>query len=198
MTTSPPLALIDAWILASLDRLFASLGAAGTRTLQEGAATITPLGASYVLAPIVALAAGWLAWHGRRRHAAWLLVTCTAAWGTMHAMKLAIARPRPDVAGHLVEAVGASFPSGHAMMSTVVALALWRVLAPDGGGPRRRPLAVAAAAVALLAVVAIGASRVLLGVHWPTDVLAGWALGAAWTALAGTRLRRPPPPAGPR
>nr|WP_276510037.1 phosphatase PAP2 family protein [Niveibacterium umoris] len=95
-------------------------------------------------------------------------------------LKSAFARPRPDLVPHATTVFTASFPSGHAMLSAVVYLTLGALLARiTYGWWQKRYLMVLA--VSLTAM--IGASRVYLGVHWPSDVLAGWALGAAW-ALA--------------
>lgn len=183
---------LDTFLLDRLGALLAWIGPAGEQALRTGAVAVTPLGSSAVLGAIVAVAAALLSLARRRADGVWLVVTCLAGWAAMHAMKLAFARPRPDSAGHLVEAAGASFPSGHAMMATVVALSLWRLASPRRAG--LVPGSLAAAAVTL--VVAIGLSRVLTGVHWPTDVLAGWALGAGWATLAWRRRPgRPPLPA---
>lgn len=185
---------MDAPVLAALHGLLDALDPPGVDALRAFAAAITPLGGTPVLAAIVALAAGGLAWRGRRAEAAWLVATCVLGWALMHGLKLVVGRPRPDVAGHLVAVVGASFPSGHAMMSTVVTASL-ALLAERGTRPRTRAGTWAGGAVltvAVLMLAAIGASRVLLGVHWPTDVLAGWGLGAAWTAAAWTLYARGP------
>ena len=89
-------------------------------------------------------------------------------------------RPRPDFVAHVVEATSASFPSGHAMMSAVVYLTLGGMLA---AAQSRRRLKAFALGFAIVLTLMVGFTRMYLGVHYPTDVLAGWALGAAW-ALA--------------
>jgi undecaprenyl-diphosphatase len=90
-----------------------------------------------------------------------------------------ISRPRPPVADWAGAASGASFPSGHTTAATLFALsAAWTIAARvPAGGPRRAVWAGAAVYAA-----AVGWSRVWLGVHWPTDVAAGWLFGTAWTA----------------
>ena len=92
-------------------------------------------------------------------------------------------RPRPDLVPHAVEVYTMSFPSGHATLSAVTYLTLGALLARVQ--PRRRVKAYLLGVAVLLAVL-IGASRVYLGVHWPTDVLAGWCVGAAWAMLCWT------------
>ena len=113
------------------------------------------------------------------------------------ALKSAFARARPPAAEALVHAGGYAFPSGHSMASATFALALTVVAWPTRW---RVPAALLAAAFALL----MGASRIYLGVHWLTDVLAGWAMAVA--VVTGTELgleiredaRRPAPPDGGR
>ena len=109
-------------------------------------------------------------------------------------------RDRPPMILHLVPAVNASFPSGHATLSATVYLTLGALIAHFA--PRRRVRVYALTTAVLLAVI-VGCSRVYLGVHWPTDVLAGWCVGAAWALvcwsaalmwerLAGKRLTLAP------
>jgi undecaprenyl-diphosphatase len=110
----------------------------------------------------------------------------------MEALKAVVARPRPALWPWLVPQAGFSFPSGHAL----AAASFYPVLAWEAGCVRplrRRWFAVLAA----LGVLWLGLGRLYLGVHWPSDVLAGWALGAAQSglALAGLRAKRELPPA---
>jgi undecaprenyl-diphosphatase len=92
-------------------------------------------------------------------------------------------RPRPDLVPHAVQVYTASFPSGHAMLSAVAYLTLGALLARVQA--QRRVKAYLLGVSVLLAVL-IGVSRVYLGVHWPTDVLAGWCVGAAWAMFCWT------------
>src|SRR5207302_4145258 len=89
-------------------------------------------------------------------------------------------RPRPAVVPHLSYVYSSSFPSGHSMLSAVIYLTLGSLLARLA---ERRRLKIYCVAVAMLLTFLVGVSRVYLGVHYPTDVLAGWAAGLAWAVL---------------
>lgn len=138
---------------------------------------ITALGGLAVLTLIVAVVTVYLVLVGKR--AAALFVVAAVAGGTLlsHGMKLFFDRPRPDLIPNAPLELTASFPSGHAMISAVTYLTLG-VLLTRLDAPRR--VHAYFLAVALVMTVLIGISRIYLGVHWPTDVLAGWCLGAAW------------------
>ena len=142
-------------------------------TLTEIMINVSRAGSTPSLIVIALLATAWLAWHGRRADA--LLVAAGSAVGLALAplLKLVVTRPRPPVADHLVVVNSWSFPSGHTLGSTAV-LGLLTVLAVRERPGRRTLLA----AFGAFLVLVIGVSRVYLGVHWPTDVLAGWVLGA--------------------
>ena len=105
-------------------------------------------------------------------------------------LKLGFARPRPELVSHLVDVTSFSFPSGHATMATITYLTLGVLLARV---QERRRMKLYLLAVAILVALIVGISRVYLGVHWPTDVLAGWCVGAAWALacwLVATWLQR--------
>jgi membrane-associated phospholipid phosphatase len=149
---------------------------------------LTWLGSSAVLVPVAVAAGGWL----RRRGGSWrpmliLALTLAGAFGFSQLVKHLVGRARPD--DRLVHAIGYAFPSGHATFAAAGWLALAILLA--GVWPRRRTALVA---VALVVISIVGASRVYLQVHWTTDVLGGWALGALWLTVvlvcAGGPIRR--------
>ncbi|MGN5373604.1 phosphatase PAP2 family protein [Sphingomonas hankookensis] len=147
---------------------------------------VTALGSTTVLTIVVAFAALLLASAGRWRTGALVAIACAGgSWANM-LFKQAVARTRPDLVPHLMAETSNSFPSGHAANSAIVYLTLATLAWPLLRHPAARGFAVAAAA---LLVVAIGVSRVYLGVHWPSDVLAGWLFGALW-ALGWWRIER--------
>ncbi len=152
----------------------------GPRWLADAARDFTALGSTAVLIFVVAAGAGYLALRGRRAEA--LLLVGAVGGGTMlsSVLKLGFDRPRPGFGSPLVEVYTASFPSGHAMLSAVTYLTLGAMLI-RGEGPGWTKTYILALAV--LTTFLVGASRIYLGVHWPTDVLAGWSVGAAWTLL---------------
>jgi undecaprenyl-diphosphatase len=141
---------------------------------------LTSLGGTTVLTLMTAAVVGFLLVDGKR--AAAILVFVSVGGGALLStiLKLVVARPRPDIVPHLVEVSSASFPSGHAMLSAVVYLTLGALLSRVEGPPR---LKIYILSVAIALTLSIGVSRVYLGVHWPTDVLAGWCAGAAWAIL---------------
>ena len=120
----------------------------------------------------------WILRHGGRKLALFLAVTCIGGGLVDTLVKLAVGRPRPTLDQPIVEAFNHSFPSGHAMQAVVCYGALALVVLPMVS-PRARRWIIAAT-IALAA--AIGASRLALGVHYISDVLGGYVLGAAWLA----------------
>jgi undecaprenyl-diphosphatase len=170
----------DEWLLLSLRTPDNPAVPIGPKRLQELMRDLTALGSTGVLTIMVLSVAGFLAMT-RKGHAA-ILVLVSVVGGTLisQTMKFAFARPRPDLVPHGAEVYTASFPSGHSMMSAVVYLTLGALLArtqPD------RSVKVYIMTIAVTLAVMVGISRVYLGVHWPTDVLAGWSLGGLWALL---------------
>lgn len=141
---------------------------------------ITSLGGAAVLILMTAAVIGFLLIDGKQAAATFVLASVAGGSLLSTILKLIIARPRPTVVPHLVEVSSASFPSGHAMLSAVVYLTLGALLSRVEGPPRVK---IYVLSVAILLTFLVGVSRVYLGVHWPTDVLAGWCAGAAWATL---------------
>jgi undecaprenyl-diphosphatase len=152
----------------------------GPPWVEEMARDLTSLGSITVLTLVSFSVAGFLI-LSRRRGAAVLVLT--AVFGGMvlsTLLKAGFERPRPDLVPHAVEVFTKSFPSGHAMLSAVTYLTLGALLARVQ--PHRRVKAYLLI-LAVFLTLTIGISRVYLGVHWPTDVLAGWCVGATWAML---------------
>src|SRR5690606_36751376 len=105
----------------------------------------------------------------------------------IHLLKHAVARPRPEVVSHLVEVSTLSFPSGHAMGAALTYGTLAVLAARFAPG---RASKICLGVLAVLITLLVGMSRVYLGVHWPSDVLAGWCAGAAWAAACWLALRK--------
>ncbi|ATQ41797.1 phosphatase PAP2 family protein [Caulobacter mirabilis] len=149
----------------------------GPSWLLTAATDVTALGSVTVLAMVVLFVAGLFAAVRRWREAAVMVLAAGGGVALSQGLKALFGRDRPDEALRLVEAVNASFPSGHAMLSAVVYLTLGALVARF---VRRRRVKAVVMAGAVGVALLVGASRVYLGVHWPSDVLAGWCLGAAW------------------
>jgi len=131
-------------------------------------------GAAPVTTTVTLFAAAFLVWRGRVAHAAMLLAVVLSGRLLVDYLKIWIGRPRPDLEMHAVTVQSLSFPSGHAANSMVAFVAAALFCAPQ----RHRR---AALTIAIAASVLVGLSRPLLGVHWPSDVLAGWVIGLLWS-----------------
>jgi undecaprenyl-diphosphatase len=151
----------------------------GPRWLREVGRDMTALGGVAVMFLVTAAVAGYLLMV-RKYHAMWLVLIATAGGLLVSSiLKAAFDRPRPDV-DHYAYVVTSSFPSGHSMMSAVVYLTLGSLLTrvvPERGVKAYLIM------VALVLTLLVGVSRVYMGVHYPTDVLAGWTAGLVWAML---------------
>jgi undecaprenyl-diphosphatase len=158
----------------------------GPHWLEEAARDVTALGGYAVLTVLVASVVGFLL-IGRHYSAA-LLILASTLGGLLisHLLKGFYSRPRPDLVPHLVQVSTESFPSGHAMLSAVVYLTLGALLARLVEAWWLRVYFVV---VAVLLSLLIGLTRIYLGVHYPTDVVAGWAAGLGWAVLCWTVAR---------
>jgi undecaprenyl-diphosphatase len=172
----------------------------GPAWLTTAATDVTSLGSISVLAIIVILVSGLVFSLRRVREGTVLLLASVGGIVLTGLLKDLFQRDRPPLILHLAPAVNASFPSGHATLSATVYLTLGALIAHFA---QRRRVRVYALTAAVVLAVTVGCSRVYLGVHWPTDVLAGWCVGAAWALacwsiavlwerLAGKRLTTAP------
>ena len=169
----------------------------GPPWLETAARDVTSLGSIVVLTLIVLIVAGLFYSLRRRREALTLLITSGGGLGLTNLLKDLFGRSRPDPIYRAVEATTSSFPSGHAMLSAVVFLTLAAICM---GYVSRHLVRIYIMSVAVTLTLVIGISRIYLGVHWLTDVLAGWSIGAAWATTSWLvvwvwerRWRQPPP-----
>jgi undecaprenyl-diphosphatase len=138
---------------------------------------ITSLGSFTVVIVTALVMIGYLVIDGKRAAALFVLISILGGIALSELLKHLFARPRPDLVAHLVDVQTTSFPSGHAMLSAVTFLTLGALLTRVQGSRR---LKIYMISIAILLTLLVGGSRVYLGVHWPTDVLAGWCAGASW------------------
>jgi undecaprenyl-diphosphatase len=137
---------------------------------------ISLLGKPPTLGLLITAGAAYVFWRGRRRLAIFLVVAVVGGGLVDTAVKLAVNRPRPQLDHPLAHAIGKSFPSGHSMSSIITYGVLLLVFLPV----LPRVWRMVATVLAVLLVLAIGVSRLMLGVHFVSDVIGGWILGLAW------------------
>lgn len=155
--------------------------------MEEAVRDVTSLGGTVVLVFITLATIVYLLLAGNRQAALFVLAAIGGGQILSSALKLGVDRPRPDLVSHLVDVHTLSFPSGHAMLSAVTYLTLGALLThilPD------RVTKLYVLSLAVLLTFGVGVSRIYLGVHWPSDVLAGWCAGAAWAMLCWLAARR--------
>ncbi|WP_298235430.1 phosphatase PAP2 family protein [uncultured Azohydromonas sp.] len=149
----------------------------GPRWFEEFMRDLTGLGGHGVLGLLLLAVASFLLLAGLRRTAVSVLAACLSGAVLSDLLKDFFSRPRPDLVPHAAYVLTPSFPSGHALLSALVYLTLAALVTRQ---LKRRRLKLHVMTVAVLLTMLVGISRVYLGVHWPSDVLAGWAIGAAW------------------
>ena len=157
--------------------------------VDHAAADLTAIGSVSVLAALSLAVGGFLALNRRRLEAGIIVLAFAGGLTLSEALKGVFGRERPPEIYRASEILNASFPSGHALLSAVVFLTLGTMLAQTIKGRAGR---IYVMSIAIAVVILVGVTRVYLGVHWATDVLAGWAAGAAWATacwLAERRLR---------
>ena len=149
----------------------------GPRWVEESMRDVTALGGFTFLTIATVVAVLLFSFHGKRRQA-WILAGAVlAAQLSSEVLKTFYDRPRPNLVPHHSYVYTQSFPSGHSALSAAVFLTLATLIASVEKRPKSKILIYV---LAVIATIGVGFSRVYLGVHWPSDVLAGWSLGATW------------------
>jgi len=170
----------DPWLLRIMRRTNDASTPIGPAWLHAMARDVTALGGYFCLILFTLMTAGYL-WLDRKHHLSqFLLGSAVSGYIVSTILKLFFQRPRPDIVPHLDYVVSSSFPSGHSMNSAIIYLTLGTIIATSVA---RKRLKAYAMSVALFMTILIGISRVYLGVHYPTDVLAGWMAGLVWAIL---------------
>ena len=155
----------------------------GPHWLEEMVRDISALGGIAVLTLVSLCAVLYLVTLKKYGRAAYLAATIVTGTLMSNFLKAGFDRPRPDFIPHDITVFTASFPSGHSMMAALVYLTLGALLAEVQKDTRVKAYLMG---VAVLIAVMVGVSRLYLGVHWPSDVLAGWIAGAFWALLFWT------------
>lgn len=169
-----------AWDLSVLNALRESgqpHNPVGPRWLEIAMTDLTALGGVAVLVAIGLIVVGFLLMQRRPLAVMTLVTALGGGLALSQAMKLIFGRERPPLAYRAAEAVNASFPSGHAMLSAVAYLTIGTILARSMQRTREKLYVMG---VALVLTLVVGLSRIYLGVHWATDVFGGWTIGVAW------------------
>jgi undecaprenyl-diphosphatase len=159
----------------------------GPYEVEAGVMHLSALGSGVVTTLIVLVATVFFALAGHWRYAS-LMVACSVGCGViMSLLKGLFERARPTVVTHIDPPGGLSFPSGHSSISAALYLTLAVLIART---LQQRKLRIYVVCVGVMMMVLVGFTRVYLGVHYPTDVLAGWTLGLTWALICGTVVRQ--------
>lgn len=173
----------DMWILTSLRNPADLSDPVGPLWVEEMMRDFTALGGFSILTLLTVSAALYLFIIHKRLRAFYLVGVILSGSVLSNLLKMGFDRPRPDFVPHESYVYSTSLPSGHSLMSALVYLTLGALLAD--AQPKRR-LKVFILSIAVFIAVLVGISRVYLGVHWPSDVLAGWMIGCAWALMFWT------------
>lgn len=180
----------DRWLIAGLRDAADPGSPLGPRWLRQVMVDLTALGGGPFLTLLTVATTGFLVAARKWGMAVFVILAIAGGGLAANLLKWVFVRARPDLVPHLVNVDSASFPSAHAMNSAVTFLTLGVLLARTQKDRRVKAYLMG---LAIFLTLMVGFSRVYLGVHWPTDVIAGWAVGAAWAILASlvaARLQR--------
>jgi undecaprenyl-diphosphatase len=169
----------DRWLLMAMRTPGDPGDPIGPLWMEEMFRDFTALGGVGVLSLVTLLSVAYLWLQGLHRVALFTLLAILGGLLLSTLLKTGFDRPRPDIVTHGSLVYTASFPSGHSMLSAIVYLTGAALLAMVH---KTRKLRIYLIGCAVLTTFLVGISRVYLGVHWPSDVLAGWAAGTAWAA----------------
>jgi len=172
--------VFDRWAVRQLRQEHDPAQPIGPTWLKEVGRDVTAMGGISILSFFVAATAGFLAVQRANRTMVVLLASTISGIVASLLLKRVFDRPRPDLVPHLSEVYTSSFPSGHSMMSALVYLTLGALVAPVLAHFWLRVYVIA---LAIFLTGCVGISRIYMGVHYPTDVLAGWAAGSVWALL---------------
>ena len=180
----------DRWLIAGLRDPADPGSPLGPAWLTKTMVDLTALGGGPFLTLLTLVAAGFLVAARKWGMAVFVVLAIAGGGLASNLLKWVFVRARPDLVPHLVSVDSASFPSAHAMNSAVTFLTLGVLLSRTQTKMRLKAYLMG---TAIFLTLIVGFSRVYLGVHWPTDVVAGWAVGAAWAilcSLVAARLQR--------
>ena len=180
----------DRWLISVLRDAADPGSPLGPAWLKKSMIDLTSLGGGPFLTLLTIAAAGFLVAARKWGMAVFVILAIAGGGAAANLLKWMFVRARPDLVPHLVSVDSASFPSAHAMNSALTFLTLGVLLSRTQKDRRVKAYLMG---TALFLTLIVGFSRVYLGVHWPTDVIAGWAVGAAWAILCSmvaARLQR--------
>jgi len=177
----------DKWGLL-VGRTADTMGLRGPSLLTETVRDVTSLGGVFLRNLFALAAVVALLFLKLRREAVLYALTVASGWLVNSGVKTLVGRPRPEIVPHLTEAGGASFPSGHSFSSAVVYVGMAIAFAALS---RRHSVRYTVIGSAMVLSALVAWSRVMLGVHFPSDVTAGWLGGAGWAFLAAALLYKP-------